>query len=208
VSGLVLLITSLYHVPSSRRYHFPEVDWFISAFAIFITVCVAGVASGLTVGLFSIDPLKLEVILQDTERAQAEKDNARALQPVLANHHFLLVTLLVVNSAATESMPIFLDSLVPAWAAVMISVTFVLLFGEVVLIFSLPLHFPCSILAALCTSARADMAELTQILFPFAGHPPGAMHQKPAGDRRALLAGREVLYVRDCADQLADGQAA
>jgi metal transporter CNNM len=71
----------------------------------------------------SIDPLKLEVLLNDTERPEADKQNARKLQPILSNHHFLLVTLLVANSAATESMPIFLDALVPSWAAVMISST-------------------------------------------------------------------------------------
>eukprot|EP01059_Diplonema_ambulator_P003266 TRINITY_DN12951_c0_g1_i1.p1 TRINITY_DN12951_c0_g1~~TRINITY_DN12951_c0_g1_i1.p1 ORF type:complete len:729 (+),score=173.55 TRINITY_DN12951_c0_g1_i1:253-2187(+) len=48
------------------------------------------------------------------------------------SHHLLLVTLLVCNSAANEMLPIFLDNLVPSWMAVVLSVTFVLFFGEII----------------------------------------------------------------------------
>jgi metal transporter CNNM len=44
----------------------------------------------------------------------------------------LLSTLLISNASANESLPIFLHLLVPAWAAVLISSIFVVLFGEVV----------------------------------------------------------------------------
>lgn len=50
---------------------------------------------------------------------------------VIHRHHLLLVTLLLANSIAMEALPIFLDRLVPSWAAVLISVTAVLFFGEV-----------------------------------------------------------------------------
>ena len=53
----------------------------------------------------------------------------RGLQ-VLKRPHWLLVTLLLVNAAAMEALPIFLDRLVsPTWAIVL-SVTAVLFFGE------------------------------------------------------------------------------
>ncbi len=49
---------------------------------------------------------------------------------VLKRPHWLLVTLLLVNAAAMEALPIFLDRLVsPTWAIVL-SVTAVLFFGE------------------------------------------------------------------------------
>lgn len=83
---------------------------------------------------------------------------------MVKNQHFLLCTLLIGNSLAMEvcetsftlgskivisnsrtnymdyfvlisqSLPIFLDKLVPPWAAILISVTLILMFGEVLLI--------------------------------------------------------------------------
>ncbi|ETO18887.1 hypothetical protein RFI_18358 [Reticulomyxa filosa] len=55
----------------------------------------------------------------------------KRIKPIIKNQHFLLVTLLVANAAAMESLPIFLDQLVASWLAVIISVTFVLIFGEI-----------------------------------------------------------------------------
>jgi metal transporter CNNM len=43
-----------------------------------------------------------------------------------------LVTLLLSNAIAMEALPIFLDALVPSFWAVMISVTAVLFFGEII----------------------------------------------------------------------------
>jgi len=48
------------------------------------------------------------------------------------NHHYLLVTLLVLNATANEALPLFLDKLVPAWLACLLSVTMVLIFGEII----------------------------------------------------------------------------
>jgi metal transporter CNNM len=93
-------------------------------------VLIGGLMSGLTVGLFSIDPLKLELMKvqgNDKVRQQAE-----SLQPILSKHHFLLVTLLLTNAAAMEALPIFLDAMVPSYIAIIISVTLVLAFGEVI----------------------------------------------------------------------------
>jgi metal transporter CNNM len=41
------------------------------------------------------------------------------------------VTLLFCNAVAMEALPIFLDRLVPSIVAIIISVSFVLIFGEV-----------------------------------------------------------------------------
>ena len=48
---------------------------------------------------------------------------------VLSRPHLLLVTLLLVNAAAMEALPIFLDRLLSPVAAIILSVTAVLFFG-------------------------------------------------------------------------------
>ena len=58
---------------------------------------------------------------------------AKKLLPLIVHqpHHHLLVTLLLMNSFANEALPLFLDNLVPSWAAIAISVSAVLLVGEI-----------------------------------------------------------------------------
>ena len=116
-------------------------EWWVSAGCAFGCVCVAALAAGLTVGLVSIDPFDLQVILEteeadmetDEEKAQLGRDkhSAAKLLPIVRRHHLLLVTLLLLNSAANETLPLFLDRIVPSWMAVVISVTLVLVFGEI-----------------------------------------------------------------------------
>lgn len=50
----------------------------------------------------------------------------------MKKHHYLLVTLLLANATAMEALPIFLDALVPSFYAVLISVSAVLFFGEII----------------------------------------------------------------------------
>lgn len=99
-------------------------------------VCVtcAGLASGLTIGLMSLDSTKLEIKALTGE--PREVDAVITILPVLRNRHLLLVTLMLFNALANEALPIFLGALVPAYLAVIISVTFVLIFGEVNQVFS------------------------------------------------------------------------
>jgi metal transporter CNNM len=99
-------------------------------FIIIFLVCYAGIMSGLTVGFMGIDQLDLK-IKQETG-SDLVKSQARAILPVLHNHHMLLSTILLNNAIAMETLPIYLDALVPSWAAIFISTTLVLIFGEVV----------------------------------------------------------------------------
>lgn len=93
-------------------------------------VLIAGTVSGLTMGLMSLDVLNL-TILQKSGTA-VERVHASRIRPLVERHHLLLVTLLLCNAAAAEALPIFLDRLVHPVAAVLISVTAVLIFGEIV----------------------------------------------------------------------------
>lgn len=74
--------------------------------AIFCVVC-SGLASGLTVGLLSLDPLVL--LIKSRAGSEEIASQANALLPIVKQHHLLLVTLLVVNTASSESLPMFLN---------------------------------------------------------------------------------------------------
>ncbi|KAI8548828.1 hypothetical protein RHMOL_Rhmol07G0304500 [Rhododendron molle] len=89
----------------------------------------AGLMAGLTLGLMSLGLVDLEVLMK-SGRPQ-DRIYASKIFPVVKNQHLLLCTLLIGNSMAMESLPIFLDKLVPAWAAILISVTLILMFGEI-----------------------------------------------------------------------------
>jgi len=93
-------------------------------------VLFAGLMSGLTLGLLSMDATNLE-ILQRSGTPQ-ERAYASRIMPIVKRHHLLLVTLLLCNAAAMEALPIFLEKLVDPFLAIVISVTLVLFFGEVI----------------------------------------------------------------------------
>ncbi len=97
--------------------------------AVLFCVCCAALAAGMTMGLLSLDQLKLKIKL--AVGTTQEKQAANKILPIISNHHLLLCTLLLFNSVANEALPIFLNELVPSWAAVLISVTLILLFGEI-----------------------------------------------------------------------------
>jgi metal transporter CNNM len=86
--------------------------------------------SGLTVGYLSIDDLVLE--LRQTNGTEEEKRYAEKVLPILAQRHWLLVTLLLMNAIAMETLPLYLDKVVPEYLAIIISVTLVLFVGEVI----------------------------------------------------------------------------
>jgi len=94
-------------------------------------IAIAGLMSGLTMGLMSIDIISLQ-ILANGGGTEKEKTYANRILPLVRRHHLLLVTLLVGNAAAMEALPIFLDRLAGPIVAILMSVTAVLLFGEII----------------------------------------------------------------------------
>mmetsp|Transcript_14259 Transcript_14259/g.14333 ORF Transcript_14259/g.14333 Transcript_14259/m.14333 type:complete len:345 (-) Transcript_14259:4-1038(-) len=86
--------------------------------------------SGLTVGLMSIDELDLELKL--ASGTPTEKQQARKVLHVINRHHLVLVSLLVANASAMEALPIILDTLFAKSLSIVISVTFVMLVGEII----------------------------------------------------------------------------
>lgn len=93
-------------------------------------VCLSAVASGLLLGLCSLDPLLLAIKERAADTA-AERLAAARLLPIVKQHHRLLVTLLLMNAAANEALPLFLEHLVPPLVSLLMSITLVLFFGEI-----------------------------------------------------------------------------
>ena len=118
-------------------------------------MCVTSIAlaAGMTLGYLSLDVMKLKIKLE--LGTEDEKAAVEAILVLLKDRHLLLCTLLgkcfadlltllqgnalticmivmaVFNVIAAETLPIFMDSLVPPWFAIILSVTAVLLCGEV-----------------------------------------------------------------------------
>ncbi|XP_031109799.1 DUF21 domain-containing protein At5g52790 isoform X2 [Ipomoea triloba] len=104
-------------------------------FWVYLVICVAlvafaGLMSGLTLGLMSLSLVDLEVLIKAGE--PADRKNAEKILPIVKNQHLLLCTLLICNALAMEALPIFIDALLPAWGAILISVTLILAFGEII----------------------------------------------------------------------------
>lgn len=89
----------------------------------------AGLMSGLTIGLGTLKKTDLAII--ERSGTAQQKEHAGIVQGLISDQHRLLVTLLLCNAVAMEAMPLVLDELVSPLAAVVISVTVVLIFGEV-----------------------------------------------------------------------------
>jgi hypothetical protein len=79
--------------------------------------------------MLSIEPLSLMIKMRCG--TPAEVTQAQVLLPIILKRHRLLVTLLLINSLANEALPLFLDKIVPSHVAILLSVTAVLIFGEI-----------------------------------------------------------------------------
>ncbi|XP_027768366.1 DUF21 domain-containing protein At2g14520-like [Solanum pennellii] len=162
-----------------------ESEFFIHIVIIVFLVIFAGMMSGLTLGLMSLSLVDLEVLAKSG--TPSDRKNAAKILPVVQNQHLLLCTLLICNAAAMEALPIFLDSLISAWGAILISVTLILLFGEII---------PQSLCSRHGLTIGATMAPFVRVLvwicFPIA-YPIGKLldyllgHQNSGLFRRAEL---------------------
>ncbi|XP_041991181.1 DUF21 domain-containing protein At2g14520-like isoform X1 [Salvia splendens] len=112
------------------EYRCCEAGFFISIAVVAFLVLFAGLMSGLTLGLMSLTLVDLEVLAKSG--TPNDRNHAEKILPVVKNQHLLLCTLLICNAAAMEALPIFLDSLISTLGAILISVTLVLLFGEII----------------------------------------------------------------------------
>ncbi|KAF9673315.1 hypothetical protein SADUNF_Sadunf10G0011300 [Salix dunnii] len=116
--------------PNGDEIPYGSVSWFVYAGISCFLVLFAGIMSGLTLGLMSLGLVDLEILQRSG--TSTEKKQAAAILPVVKKQHQLLVTLLLCNAASMEALPIYLDKLFNQYVAIILSVTFVLAFGEVI----------------------------------------------------------------------------
>ncbi|KAJ1427224.1 CNNM, transmembrane domain [Sesbania bispinosa] len=117
-------------VLANEAIPFGSVEWYAYAGISCFLVIFAGIMSGLTLGLMSLSLVDLEIL--ERSGSPSEKKQAAVILPVVKKQHQLLVTLLLCNAVAMEALPIYLDKLVNQFVAIILSVTFVLFFGEVI----------------------------------------------------------------------------
>ncbi|TYI37946.1 hypothetical protein ES332_A03G251300v1 [Gossypium tomentosum] len=127
------------------EYSCCELEFFIHILIVVLLVLFAGLMSGLTLGLMSMSLVDLEVLAKSG--TPKDRKHAAKILPVVKKQHLLLCTLLICNAAAMEALPIFLDGLVTAWGAILISVTLILLFApfvQVLVWVCFPVAYPIS----------------------------------------------------------------
>ena len=108
----------------------PWEDYLIFPIAAVTLAIIGGVMSGLTVGLMGIDALALKVKLETG--TELEKYYSSRILPVLEDHHLLLVTLLLCNAIALETLPLVLEAILGGIGAVICSVILTLFVAEVI----------------------------------------------------------------------------
>ncbi|CAK9186991.1 unnamed protein product [Ilex paraguariensis] len=124
------MTTTRFFILDAEDIEFGTTWWFVYAGVSCFLVLFAGIMSGLTLGLMSLGLVELEILQRSG--TSTEKKQAATILPVVKKQHQLLVTLLLCNAAAMEALPIYLDKIFHPFVAVVLSVTFVLAFGEVI----------------------------------------------------------------------------
>ncbi|WMV16983.1 hypothetical protein MTR67_010368 [Solanum verrucosum] len=131
-------------------------EFFIYIAAVVFLVLCAGLMSGLTLGLMSMSVIDLEVLAKSG--TPKDRLHASKILPIVKQQHLLLCTLLISNASAMEALPVFLDELVPDWGAILLSVTLILLFGEII---------PQSLCTRYGLAIGATVAPLVRVLIWF-----------------------------------------
>ena len=129
---LLCLLYSAYGSTDERSAfkELPTIDYVIYSIICILLVMLGGLMSGLTVGLMGIDEISLE--LKIATGSEEEKSDAHKVLTIINQHHLLLVTLLLANAFAMEGLPLFLDTMFNSEISVLLSVTFILAFGEII----------------------------------------------------------------------------
>jgi len=113
---------------TEKLFNYTETLFWIYLLVYLVLASIAGLVSGLTLALLSMDRLEIE-ILQEAG-TQKEQKMARQILPLVRRRHLLLVTLVLANSAAVEAMPVVMETFAHKAVTIIVSTTLVLIFGE------------------------------------------------------------------------------
>jgi metal transporter CNNM len=92
---------------------------------------IASICAGLILGILSLDELYLHIKARAAESSDEQK-YAKILLPLVQQRHLVLVSLLLLNFAADETLPLFLDRMFPSWMAIIMSVVLVVFVSEII----------------------------------------------------------------------------
>ena len=96
-------------------------------------VLFGGIMSGLQQGITKIS--LADLLIAETEARNSSSTKlffVSMLRGLVRRRHLTLVTLLFANALAMEALPIFLDVLVPSYVAIILSVSLLVIFGEII----------------------------------------------------------------------------
>jgi metal transporter CNNM len=105
------------------------VAFWVCIVTILTMLVVSAVMAGMLMGYMSMDKLNMRILTM--EGTTEEKQQAQKVLPIIHQGHSVLVSLLLVNAAALEALPILLNRIVSETYAIAIAATFVLFFGEI-----------------------------------------------------------------------------
>ncbi len=94
-------------------------------FTVIILVIMSGLFSGLTLGMFSLNPSSLE------RKIKLGNKQAKKVYKIRKNGNLLLCTLLLGNVAVNSTLAIFLGTIAPGLIAGLISTGLIVIFGEI-----------------------------------------------------------------------------
>lgn len=64
--------------------------------------------------------------------SDVERKMARTILPLRRKHHLVMISLIIADCLAAESLPLFLDTVVDTVGAIVLSVILMLFFGEII----------------------------------------------------------------------------
>ncbi|KAL9324029.1 hypothetical protein ACSQ67_008886 [Phaseolus vulgaris] len=170
-----------------REYQFPccELDFWLLLMLCLLLVSLAGLASGLALGLLSFSQVDLEVISKSG--LPKDRKHAERIRPLVKNGHFVLCTLLLGKSLAIEALPIFMDTIIPSWFTILMSAPLVTVFAEIL---------PQAVCSRYGLTLGAKMAPIVQLLllifFPIT-YPASKVLDWALGKEQSVLLRRSEL---------------
>ena len=171
---MLLLFFLPFNVHGFMFYPLPFEDFIIVPICALLLSIMAGLMSGLTVGLMGIDKLSLKSQL--SSGTEEGKLVAKRILNLLDDHHLLLVTLLLANALSLESLPVVLEIWLGRVKAYVVSVIMTLFISEVV-----PLALCTSRFQVPIASASANLVRFLILIFWPIGYPLARLLDKFVG---------------------------